>query len=113
MPEHISEAVKELLNKSDDELITYIGSEANSSQMNAEIAKAILQKRLSDNIAKLGKSTDRYSKILIAVSILLFIVAWTQLIVSVWPLKWWVSGLILLSTGGFIVYTVRAISKNI
>lgn len=68
----------DLKNKKDEELVSdawnTISSRTNSIEM---------MRRLKNSIEKLDKTTDKYSRILIILTIILVIVSFTQIIVTI------------------------------
>lgn len=110
--ESTDEKVKEFLGKSDEELITKISDGViTTPQKESVIASAILQKRLSDNISELNKSTDSYNKVLLLFTIILIVVAWMQLVVGVYQLNLLLATLILLFAGALIFFVIFKFKK--
>ena len=76
--------IKELTEKSGLDLLAIIGRAPNTPE--AELAHAILQQKLSENIVRLDKTSERYSKILLVLTIVLLFVGMMQLFVSIFQI---------------------------
>lgn len=82
--------------------------------LSAQRYQVEMMRRLKDSIEKLDDSTTRYSKILIDLTILLFITAFLQTIISLIPIsKTWLDWLIYTTLVIYCIYfTARRLQKN-
>jgi hypothetical protein len=75
--------VKSFLEASDETLLLHTNVAADTP--NSNLAKAVLQHRLNNNIVELKQSTEFYSKALIVFSLFVIIIATEQLLITIFP----------------------------
>lgn len=99
---------KDVRQMSDDELVKQSGSYGETKTQ----VEAML--RLKNSIEKLDKNTSKHNIALIALTIILLVVAITQIIVSISlsDIVWWRLLIIELSAFGIIIYFANRIVKE-
>jgi len=108
--------IKDIEKKSDEELVNLSGDQVigTPAGTKAQQAQVEMMLRLKDSIEKLNKNTSKHNIALIALTIILLVVAMTQIVVSITlaDIIWWKSLAIELSAFGIVIFFGYKIFKE-